>query len=262
MGIFQGLTEFLPISSSGHLALLGQVVGLKEPDLTFNVMVHFGTLIAVVSALWSEVVLMFHGLQRFTETNVETVRMGRRLLSLIVIGTIPAAVVGLLAKDFVEKLFGSVVLVGIALLLTGGLLWWAEGRADQGKGLDEMLPKDALQIGAWQAVALIPGISRSGTTISAGLYQGFNRVDAARFSFLLSVPTIAGAVILESRGVFAAVSGGTWGPIAAGTLTAAVTGFLTIKGMLQLVKSHSLRVFSYYTWVIGLTVLILTRFLR
>lgn len=266
LGLFQGLTEFLPVSSSGHLVLLGQLFGLKEPDLTFSVMVHFGTLIAVMIALRAEVALMLGGLRPMTgASDIEAIRLGRRLILLVVVGTIPAAIVGLLAKDFLEGLFGSVAFVGIALLFTGSLLWWAEGMAkmaDHGRNLEQMVPKDAIQIGLWQVAALAPGVSRSGTTISAGLVRGFSRVDAARFSFLLSLPTIAGAVVLEARGVFSAVSSGTWAPLLVGTLTAAVTGFLAIQGLLHLVERYSLRVFSYYTWIVGLTVLILPRFLR
>ncbi|NMB25012.1 MAG: undecaprenyl-diphosphate phosphatase [Firmicutes bacterium] len=263
LGFFQGLTEFLPVSSSGHLVLLGQLFGLKEPDLTFSVMVHFGTLIAVMIALRAEVALMLGGLRPVTKaSSPDQVRLGRRLILLVVVGTIPAAVMGLLAKDFIEGLFGSVAFVGIALLFTGSLLWWAEGRADHGRSLEQMVPKDALQIGLWQIVALAPGVSRSGTTISAGLFRGFSRADAARFSFLLSLPTIAGAVVLEARGVFTAVSGGTWVPLLVGTLTATITGFLAIQGLLQLVKRHSLRVFSYYTWLVGFIVLILPHFIR
>ncbi len=263
MGFFQGLTEFLPVSSSGHLVLLGQLFGLQEPDLTFDVMVHLGTLIAVVVALRGEIALMLGGLRPATQAlNSDEIRSGRRLILLLVVATIPAAVVGLLAKDLIEGLFGSVTFVGVALLITGSLLWWAESKANHGKDLDRMQPRDAVQIGIWQVMALAPGISRSGTTISAGLVRGLSREDAARFSFLLSLPTIAGAVVLEARGVLAAVAGGTWAPLVAGTVTAALTGFLAIQGLLQLVKHHSLRVFSYYTWLMGLIVLILPHFLR
>jgi len=263
LGIFQGLTEFLPVSSSGHLVLLEQLFGLQEPDLTFDVMVHLGTLLAVVVALWEEISLLLMGLKPSTKgIDGERIKAGRRLILLLVVGTIPAAIAGLVAKDFVEGLFGSVSFVGVALLITGTLIWWAEGRPRTGRSLEEMVPLDALWIGIWQIIALAPGISRSGSTISAGLTRGFNRVDAARFSFLLSVPAIAGAVVLQMDDLMLAISSGAWGPLFAGTVAAAATGFVAIRVLLQLVKDHSLRIFSYYTWTIGLLVLILPLFLH
>ncbi|NMB45890.1 MAG: undecaprenyl-diphosphate phosphatase [Firmicutes bacterium] len=265
LGIVQGLTEFLPVSSSGHLVLLGQLFGLEEPDLTFDVMVHLGTLIAVVVALRGEIGLLLQGLRPMDMEQgpaASRVKAGRRLILLLVIGTLPAAVVGLIAKDFIEQLFGSVAFVGVALLITGSLLWWAEGRHDGGRTLEEMKPQDALHIGTMQILALAPGISRSGTTISGGLVRGLTRSEAARFSFLLSIPVIAGAVLLQIDDLFAAFAGGTWVPLVAGTVAAALSGFVAIEGLLKLIRHHSLRVFSYYTWAVGLMVLILPHFLR
>ena len=263
LGIIQGLTEFLPVSSSGHLVLFGALFGLEEPDLTFDVMVHLGTLVAVVAALRTEVALLFQGLRPMKQGPIgDQVRAGRRLLSLLIIGTLPAAIVGLVAKDFVEQLFGSVSFVGIALIVRGSLLWWAEGKADGNRSVEEMRPKDALQVGVLQVLALAPGISRSGTTISGGLARGFTRSEAARYSFLLSLPVIAGAVILQAEDVIAAFTGGTWAPLLAGTVAAALSGYIAIQGLLKLVRHHSLRVFSYYTWAVGILVLISPHFLR
>lgn len=262
LGLVQGITEFLPVSSSGHLVLLGQLFGLEEPDLTFDVMVHLGTLIAVVVALRSEVAMLFAGLAPVGQgPGSDQVKAGRRLILLLIIATLPAAIVGLIAKDFVERLFGSATFVGVALLVTGSILWWAEGQVGSGRAIEGMKPKDALQIGVWQVLALAPGISRSGTTISAGLTRGLARSEAARFSFLLSLPVIAGAVILQAGDVINAFTQGTWAPILAGTVAAALSGFLAIQGLLTLVQHHSLRVFSYYTWAVGLAVLILPHFL-
>ncbi|NLY51898.1 MAG: undecaprenyl-diphosphate phosphatase [Firmicutes bacterium] len=263
LGVVQGLTEFLPVSSSGHLVLFGQLFGLEEPNLTFDVMVHLGTLIAVVAALWDEVALLFTGLQPVGEgPGAERVKAGRRLIFLLIIGTLPAGIVGFLARDFIEQLFSSVSVVGAALLVTGGLLWWAEGRLEGSRTMDKMRPKDALHIGIWQILALVPGISRSGTTISAGLSRKLTREDAARFSFLLSVPVIAGAVVLQAGDLVNALNQGTWGPILLGTVAAALSGFAAIRGLINLVKRYSLRVFSYYTWAVGIIVLILTHFLH
>ncbi|NLA59169.1 MAG: undecaprenyl-diphosphate phosphatase [Firmicutes bacterium] len=263
LGVIQGLTEFLPVSSSGHLVLFGQLFGLKEPNLTFDVMVHLGTLIAVITALWNEVALLFAGLQPVgSGPHGEPVKAGRRLIFLLIVGTLPAGIVGFLAQDFIEELFSSVSVVGIALLITGGLLWWAEGRMEGAKTMDKMRPKDALYIGVWQILALVPGISRSGTTISAGLSRKLTREDAAKFSFLLSVPVIAGAVLLQVGDLLNAWNRGTWGPILIGTLAAALSGFAAIRGLINMVKRYSLRVFSYYTWAVGILVLILTHFLH
>ncbi|MGI6567054.1 MAG: undecaprenyl-diphosphate phosphatase [Firmicutes bacterium] len=263
LGIVQGLTEFLPVSSSGHLVLFGQLFGLREPNLTFDVMVHLGTLIAVAAALRQEIGLLFAGLQPVGEgPNAERTKAGRRLIFLLMIGTLPAGLAGLLAQDFIEQLFSSVTVVGAALLVTGGLLWWAEGRIEGGRTVDRMRPRDAFYIGVWQVLALVPGISRSGTTISAGLSRELTREDAARFSFLLSVPVIAGAVVLQAGDLLDAWSQGAWGPILIGTAAAALSGFAAIQGLLSLVKRYSLRVFSYYTWAVGLLVLILTHILH
>ncbi|NLJ25886.1 MAG: undecaprenyl-diphosphate phosphatase [Firmicutes bacterium] len=263
LGIVQGITEFLPVSSSGHLVLLGQLFGLEEPDLTFDVMVHLGTLIAVVVALRSEVALLFSGLRPVGQgAGSDQVKAGRRLILLLIVGTLPAAVVGLIAKDFVERLFGSAAFVGVALLVTGSILWWAEGQVGTGRTMESMKPQDALQIGVWQILALAPGVSRSGTTISAGLARGLARSEAARFSFLLSLPVIAGAVLLQAGDVIDAFTQGTWAPLLAGTVAAALSGFLAIQGLLRLVQHHSLRFFSYYTWAVGLVVLVLPHFLR
>jgi len=263
LGVIQGLTEFLPVSSSGHLTIMGQLFGLEEPDLTFDVLVHLGTLIAVVVALRSEVGLLFQGLKPVGQgASGERVKAGRRLIFLLIVGTLPAALAGFIAKDFIEQLFGSVSFVGVALLVTGALLWWAEGRPDVGRAMEEMRPKDALFVGAMQILALAPGISRSGTTISAGLVRGFTRSEAARFSFLLSIPVILGAVVLQAGDLVTAITGGAWAPLLAGTVAAALSGFAAIKGLLKLVRHHSLRVFSYYTWAIGLMVLILPHLLR
>lgn len=263
LGVVQGLTEFLPVSSSGHLVLFRQLFGLKEPHLTFDVMVHLGTLAAVVAALWDEIALTFAGLRPMGEgAGAERVKAGRRLIFLLIVGSLPAALVGLLAEDFITQLFSSVTVVGAALLVTGGLLWWVESRAEGEKTVGKMRPEDALYIGVWQILALVPGISRSGTTIAAGLFRKLTREDAARFSFLLSVPVIAGAVALQVGDLLVTWQEGTWGPIVIGTLAAAVSGFAAIRGLLSLVKRHSLRVFSYYTWAVGLLVLILTHFLH
>ena len=185
LGIVQGLTEFLPISSSGHLVLLQHYFQVQESGLLFEVLVHFGTLAAVVIAFWDDVWSLL-------------CRPFQKLTLLLLVGTIPAAVVGLTFRSFFEQLFNSVMAVAVALLITGVILWLVETFTESNKSLASMGSGSALLIGLAQALAIAPGISRSGATIAAALFTGLDKRSAARYSFLLSIP-ILGATVLELR---------------------------------------------------------------
>lgn len=250
LGALQGLTEFLPVSSSGHLFLLERLLGVEGSTLSFNVAAHVGTLFAVVVALRGEVAWLLRGLASGS-------REAARLFLAVVVGSLPAAVAGLLLSDFVDAFFrpasaGALALVGAGLLFTALWLTAAERlRRPAATGGNPPGPGRALLIGVAQAAALLPGISRSGMTIGAGVFAGMGRVDAARFSFLLAIPVIAGAGALEVPGLV--LEGGGLGPAAAGALAAAVTGFFAIRFFLALARRTSVVGYAVYCALVGAT---------
>lgn len=256
LGIVQGIAEFLPISSSGHLVILQSWFGLAEGALTFNVAVHLGSVLAVVAALRHEWSLIVKGvLGRAGARSGE----GRRLLALLVAATIPAAIVGFALRDRIESAFSSPVVPGIMLLVTGALLWFADrGAGDVGRPLGSLRLRDVLWMGIGQACALLPGLSRSGSTISFGLLAGVDRATATRFSFLMAVPAILGAALVE--GVELARRGGAgvdFGILAVGLISAAITSYAAIRFFLAFIRRGRLRWFSWYVWLVGIVVIAL-----
>jgi len=259
LGIIQGVTEFLPVSSSGHLVLGAQLFGLQEQSLVFEVMVHVGTLVAVLAVFWREVEQLLLAAVKFVRSPSQATTLvqqdpGCRLLVALVLGTIPAVVVALLFKEQVEQLFSSSLFVGVMLLVTGFILFLVDrrlpGKARQPSFLD------ALVIGCGQAAAIVPGLSRSGTTIAAGLLRGLDREGAARFSFLLSIPAILGALALSVRDLLRGATSLGLGVLVAGFLSAAVTGYLAIRFFLRVVRQGKLVWFSYYTWLVGAVIIV------
>jgi len=250
LGIVQGLTEFLPVSSSGHLVLMQKIFGIKLPTLFFDTMLHTGTLLAVFAVLWRDI---WEILKRIIQP----------LTGFLILATVPAVVVALVFGDVVEHIFESGKYLGICFLVTTVLLIVAEllsKRAGSGAGLKkdkEMNWLDALIIGIMQAVAIPPGISRSGATISGALSRGLNRDFAARFSFLMSIPAILGAVVLQAKDLVKNSAAETAGEsigaaaIIAGTVSAAIVGFFAVKLMLKIIKEKSLYGFAIYTAVLG-----------
>jgi undecaprenyl-diphosphatase len=248
LGAVQGLTEFLPVSSSGHLVLLQKIFGIDEPALFFDTMLHVGTLAAVVLTLWRDIWAILK-------------KIIQPLTLFIIIGTIPAVIFALLLKDRIESTFESGKFLGFAFIITAIILCTAEYLSKKGnvlKKAEEMNWLDALIIGIMQAIAIIPGISRSGATISGAISRKLNREFAARFSFLLSIPAILGAAVLQTKdlikvGANEALIGA--GAVIAGTLTAAVTGFFAVRFMIKIVKEKSLWGFAVYTGILGILVL-------
>lgn len=238
LGIIQGLTEFLPVSSSGHLVIMQHFLGIQEAVLTFDVMLHMGTLVAVFVAFWGDI--------------LEIIKKPlERLTFLIIVGTIPAGLMGFLLEDFFTGLFSSLRSVGFALLVTGFLLWISD-RFQGTKTTREMSYIDALVIGIFQGIAITPGISRSGSTIVGALWRGLDRVQAAKFSFLLSIPVILGAGLKEL--VDAYQTSGNFvleQNYLIGTVVAAGAGFLAIKILLSLVQKGKLRYFAFYCWILA-----------
>ncbi len=247
LGIIQGLTEFLPISSSGHLVIFQKLMGFKSNRLTLNVFLHFGTLIPVIIIFWRDI------------RKLVTFKKDRRHLTwLILIGIIPTGLIGILLEDFFVQLFSSTLITGFMLIITGLMLYLAEQLSNTYKNIDDFKFNNAIIVGLAQGMAIIPGISRSGSTIVASLLQGLNREEAARYSFLLSVPVIFGASMLKiNETLKIGLTGLSWNSIIAGTFAAAIAGYFAIRYLLHILRTGSLIIFSYYCWTIGLLVIII-----
>ncbi|NLK51795.1 MAG: undecaprenyl-diphosphatase UppP [Syntrophomonadaceae bacterium] len=243
LGLVQGLTEFLPVSSTGHLVIAQHFLGFQEPPITFDILVHLGTVLAVIVAFWSEIVDIIR-------------RPTQRIVLMLIIGAIPTGLIGIFFKPIFEGLFNSLTVVGVGLLFTGIILWVSEYLAFGYKGIREMTIVDALIIGTIQGVAITPGISRSGSTIAAGLLTGLDRELAAQYSFLLSIPVILGASFLEIKDVLTYQVNIELLPLIVGPLVAAIAGYVAVKIVLRMVKRGKLSLFSYYCWTLGLLLIV------
>ena len=244
-GLIQGLTEFLPISSSGHLVLVPALLGQDPPDLATSAMLHMGTLLAVLIYFRREVVEVV----TFTEK-------GRRLLLLLLVGTIPAAVLGLTLNSQFEGLNERPRGIAVALFITGVVLFSTRWIRRGSRTAAEATYKDTILIGLGQAVALIPGVSRSGSTISTGLLRGFSDAEAARYSFLLGIPAIAGAGVFEGKDLLD--SGSSVGAeIFLGVAVAAISGYVAIAFLLRLIGRTGLSPFGLYCMVAATVAFIL-----
>jgi undecaprenyl-diphosphatase len=263
LGVVQGLTEFLPVSSSGHLVAFQHLLGLREPELFFDVIVHGGTLLAVLLVygrdLWQVIKESLLALTDMARGgNVRGVWQSRprfRLGVYLLIGTVPAAAAGLLGQDPLEKAFGSLPSVGCMLLVTGTFLFATKRSKGPGRGLEDLRLLDGLVIGTAQSLALLPGISRSGITITAGLFCGVHRDLSARFSFLLSVPAILGANFLQAVEAVRSEQGIDEWALIVGGLTALITGYVALRLLLKVVHKGTLFHFSYYCWAVGALIL-------
>ncbi len=252
LGTLQGLSEFLPISSSAHLTLAPWLFGWTDPGLAVDVALHFGTLIAVLwyfRAEWAALIRAAIGI--VTTRRVDTVEK-RRVIYLI-IATIPGAIGGLLLQSRAESTFRSPAITAVALIIMGLLLWLVDKLVDQRRILAEMRWVDSLLIGLSQVVALIPGVSRSGSTITTGRAVRLDRESAAKFSFLMSMPIIAAAVVFE--GPKALHQGGLTTPVIVGVAASAISGWLAISVLMRFVSRHSYGIFAAYRIVLGLVVL-------
>jgi undecaprenyl-diphosphatase len=265
MGIIQGLTEFLPVSSSGHLVLGQFLAGLQAPEMLFNISVHGGTMLAVLVVFHRDLLGLISALGRIpaamrTQEGLSTLVMDRseaRLLLMIGVGSVPTAIMGLLLAQVAEELFGTIRLVGFALLITGLFLWFTRRLSTEGRPLNKMRWQDALIIGIAQGVAIIPGISRSGATIAAALYLGLDRELSGRFSFLLSIPAIVGALVLGLNGdLFSTQLPAV--VILAGSVSAAGIGYLALTFLLRIVKRGQLHHFAPYCWLVGAAALVVS----
>lgn len=266
LGFVQGVAEFLPISSSGHLTLFQHFFGMEEPDNLFNVLLHFATLLAVCVYYFRDVVEMIAEFFRAVGSLVSRKRQGgeipeaRRLVLLVVVGTLPLFAV-LLIKDYVEQLGGSPVFVSCALLVTGCILFLSDRMAGGRKTARNATLKDVLLVGVAQGLATVPGLSRSGCTISAGMAMGFERKFAVRYSFLMSLPAVLGATILEVKDVLEMEGGlaaGLLPKYLVGMAVAGVVGYFSIRLVNLLAAKGKFGAFAYYCWAVGIVALILS----
>jgi len=261
LGIVQGLTEFLPISSSAHLVIVPFFLGWKFPALEvlpFNVLVQLGTLMAVIVYFWSDLwqiaVAFVQGLLKGKPFADAQARLGW----LLILATIPAGVFGLLIKKWIDQAFQSVAITAGFLLVTAALLLLAERLGKRTRPLSQITWVDALWMGVAQAIAVFPGISRSGATMAGGLARNLERGAAARFSFLMSIPVMLAAGVMELKDVFQIPGLTALLPaIMVGFLAAAVVGYLSIRWLLNFIITHSLRVFAVYCAALGMLVLII-----
>jgi undecaprenyl-diphosphatase len=243
LGIVQGLTEFLPISSTGHLVLFRKLFGLQEVGLLFDTMLHFGTMIAVVIVFWPQI------------KHVIMNPFGK-LARLLVVGTIPTAVIGLAFEDYFEEISRTGVTIGWEFLATGVIIWAVESMRRGNRKMDQINYADALIIGTLQGAAILPAISRSGLTIAGSLMRGIDRADAARFSFLLSLPAILGASALQTvKLAKAPMETASLIPLIIGTMFAAIAGYVAIRWMLKIISTGSMKGFAVYVWILGIVIL-------
>lgn len=266
LGIVQGITEFLPVSSTGHLRLIPRLFGWPDAGVSFDIALHTGTLIALLTYFWRDWIDVLRpvvGTVLGKKPKVSP-HFGRNLFWGIVVGCIPAAVAGAILHDTIDRIEGSkslnhqvMAVVAGALIVVGIILWAADKYGSKKKQkLAQMNFADWIVIGLAQAVALIPGVSRSGATISAGLFRGLSRDAAARFSFLLSTPVFMGAAALKFKDILeTGIPQAEKAPFAAGMVSSAIVGYLVIRFLLSYLRKHSMNVFVWYRIALGCAII-------
>jgi undecaprenyl-diphosphatase len=262
VGIVQGLTEFLPVSSSAHLIVLPRILGwddalINSPE--FVVMLHMGTLAALLAYFWRDVIELLRAAWAALRERSLAGDPRRKLAVVLLLSVVPAAIIGLVLEEWIDRFFrDSILVVPVVLAVGAGILWLAERFGTRERDLDRAEYADGIVIGLAQALALFPGISRSGVTLAAGLFRGLEREAAARFAFLMGIPIIAGAGLWKIRSL---ISGGAGdvnlSVLAAGVIAAAVSGFLAIRFLLRYLRSHDLGIFIAYRLVAAAVFLVL-----
>jgi len=251
LGIIQGVTEFLPVSSSGHLVILPWLFGWQQPSVLFDVVLHLGTAVAIIVTFWRDIIEMIVGW--FGSIFKHESTPAGRLAWLLLLSAVPGGILGVFLNDWFEALFGTPRLVAALLLVTAFILWLSEKLAKRQRTLAHLNWVDALTMGVAQGIAIAPGISRSGATLAAGMFRGLKREEAARFSFLMDIPVIVGAAgfkLVDVSSVDVPL-----GLLLAGFVTALVSGYLVIRVFINFVRNHSLRPFAWYCALFGITVL-------
>lgn len=243
LGIIQGLTEFLPVSSSGHLVIFQDILGVSQPGITFEVMVHFGTLLSVIWVFGADIIRIV--------ANFFRDKQERHFAMMLILGTIPTGLMGLLLNDFFKLFYDSAIITGFMLLITGGILFTLSYLKPGRKNEKTITALDALIVSIAQGLAIIPGISRSGSTITSALWRGMDRETAVRFSFLVTIPVILGATVLELKDMSAGGFAGMTSGVIYGMLAAFVAGIFAIKIFIKLLESGRFHYFAYYCWFAG-----------
>ncbi len=261
LGIVQGLTEFLPISSSGHLILVPWLFHWndfndKSVEKAFDVALHIGTLVAVVAYFWRDLIVYARDGTRAVFKRSEPVTEEGRLAWLLVLSSIPAFLVGGVFGDTIDKKLGGIPLIAISLIAFGLLLGWADQRSQSVRTMDGFARRDAILVGAAQVLALNPGTSRSGITITAGRFRTFTRDSAARISFLMAIPVTAGAIVFKmAKLIRDGIPHGLLGPMLIGIVTSGLFGWLAVWGTIKYVRTHTFTPFVVYRVVLGVVVL-------
>lgn len=264
LGLVQGLTEFLPVSSSGHLTILQHFFGINgDSVVAFTVMLHVGTLFSVFYMYWNdiwalikELFLTIRDLCTGRGLKLDE-RPIRKLGVMIIVATIPTGIIGLLFNNVFQSFYKTLLPTAIGLIITGILLWTAESIRGGHTKIEDMKFRDALLIGTLQGVAITPGISRSGSTLVGGLFAKLDRGFAVEFAFLISIPSIIGSLVFETgSGSIGASLANNLGPVLLGTVIAAVSGIFAIKFMIKVVKQYSLKYFSLYVWIVSIVLLV------
>ncbi|MFR1517807.1 MAG: undecaprenyl-diphosphate phosphatase [Clostridia bacterium] len=244
LGLIQGLTEFLPVSSSGHLIVCKKLFGIDQEQfgLTFDIALHFATLIAVFIVFWPDILAILK-------------KPVQKLTGLLIVATIPAVLVGLFLDDYIESISQSGGFLGIAFLVTAALLYFSQKAGKRVKTIETMSYADAAVIGVTQGIAVMPGISRSGSTTSAGLFLGMEKEDSLRFAFLMSIPVILGSAVMGVKDVISEPASIEWLPVIVGMIAAGISGYFAVRFMLNFFKKRSLNIFAVYVAILGILIL-------
>jgi undecaprenyl-diphosphatase len=264
LALVQALTEFLPVSSTAHLILFPWLFHWPDPGLAFDVALHAGTLLAVILYFfkdWVKLILCGFGAKYPANASAEDVSVNRRMFWYMVVGTIPAAILGKLFHHQIEDELRKPIIIGISLVVVALIMWWADAKSKLERKLETSNMGDAVAIGSAQAIALWPGVSRSGITITAGLFRGFSREAATRFSFLLSTPVIAGAVLTELPKLIKLHKAGgldlPMSTLAVSIVVSGIAGYFVIAFFLRYLQTRTLKPFIIYRLVFGVPVLVL-----
>ncbi len=259
LGIVEGLTEFLPVSSTGHLTILEKVMGfsIDDPDITaFTAIIQSGAVVATLLYLREDLVRIIRALIEGLRSSRERTTADFRFGIAVILGSIPIGIVGLAFKDQIETTLRSLWFVGAALILWSAVMAFADSRATQVRHEEDVTRKDTIIIGITQSLALVPGVSRSGATMSAGLLRGLDRVTVTRLSFVLAIPAVGAATVLEVASEYSNISNGVgWGPTLLATAVSFVAAYFAIGWLLRFIASHTYSVFIVYRVVLGVVVL-------
>jgi len=255
LGIIQGLTEFLPISSSGHLVLAEHYLNFNKPNISFEIILHLGSLFAVLLYFRNDIIALLRSLFLFKSKETVHIR-NRNTIFYILVATVVTGILGIYFEEPLTKAFSSLYVPSVMLIITGFILFISDRIEPKGIKAHELGIRRSILIGLSQAFAILPGISRSGTTITVGIFSGLDREESARFSFLLSIPAILGANIHKLSSILE-LNSNLWISYLLGTLGAFISGYAVISFLISIVKKQKLRYFSYYCWIVALITLIL-----